>query len=145
MRTHVRRGAAALILALASALTLAHETVRVGTGDEQYDVVVGFVREPAFTDERTGLDLIIRRAADREGVEGLVGSLEASITSPDGQHTHVFTLRAQWGRPGAYTDDIILTATGVYTIRVWGFIGGVEVDETYQSHEVRDLASLRFP
>lgn len=132
------------VLGLLASLALAHQTVRVGDGDEQYDVVVGFTREPAFTDERNGLDLIVR-TPDRDGVEGLEQSLNASITAPDGARTHTFALRPLFGRPGAYTDDVILTEPGVYTIRVWGFVGSIEVDETYHSHEVRPLASLRFP
>jgi hypothetical protein len=145
-RDRIRRSLVPLlaIVGLLASLALAHQTVRVGDGDEQYDIVVGFTREPAFTDERNGIDLIVR-TPEGEGVEGLEQSLNASITAPDGTRTHTFALRPQFGRPGAYSDDVILTEPGVYTIRVWGFVGAIEVDETYHSHEVRPLASLRFP
>jgi hypothetical protein len=135
---------ALLLLATLSAPALAHQTVRVGTETEPYDVVLGFTREPVVTEERNGLDLIVR-TPDRTGVAGLAASLSATITSPDGRHTRPFVLRPQFGRPGAYTDDIVLTEPGVYTIRVWGFIGGIEFDVTFESHEVRPLGDLRFP
>jgi hypothetical protein len=137
--------AALAALTLLTSLAAAHETKTVGTGDEQYLVIVGFVHEPPFTEQRNGLDLIIRRAGDREPVEGLADSLNAAITSPDGTQTREFTPRARWGMPGSYTDDIVLTEAGVYRIRIWGFIGGVEFDETFSSHEVRALETLRFP
>jgi hypothetical protein len=140
-----RRGILALLLlATFAAPALAHQTVRVGTEAEPYDLVLGFTREPVVTEERNGLDLIVR-TPDLTGVEGLAASLSATITSPDGRHTRSFVLRPQYGRPGAYTDDIVLTEPGVYTIRVWGFIGAIEFDETFESHEVRPLADLRFP
>jgi hypothetical protein len=134
-----------MLLALFITAALAHETKIVGEeGGEQYKVIVGFTQEPVFTEQRNGLDLIIR-TMDDEPVEGLVGSIMAEITSPDGMHTRTFNLRARHGMPGRYTDDIVLTEPGVYTIRIWGFIGGVEFDETFETHEVRPLDVLRFP
>lgn len=124
---------------------LAHQTRTVGEGDERYNVIVGFVQEPVFTEERNGLDLIIRRTSDNEPVEGLADSLNATITSPDGTQTRTFTLRGQYGKPGYYTDEILLTQPGEYSLRIWGFIGGIEFDETFQTHEVRELSTLRFP
>lgn len=133
-----------LALFLFASLAAAHQTKTVGPEGEQYRVIVGMVKEPAFTEERNGLDLIIR-TADDEAVEGLEGSLNAEITSPDGSVTHTFTLRAQYGKPGYYTDDIVLTQPGEYTLRIWGFIGNVEFDEVFHTHEVREMSSLRFP
>jgi hypothetical protein len=139
------RGALALLLlATCAAPALAHQTLRIGTTAEPYDVVLGFTREPVVTEERNGLDLIVR-TPDGTGVDGLAASIQATITSPDGRHGRAFALRPQYGRNGAYTDDIVLTAPGVYTIRVWGFVGGIEFDVTFESHEVRGLADLRFP
>jgi hypothetical protein len=140
----VRGVLALLLLVTFAAPAIAHETVRVGTEAEPYDVVLGFTREPVVTEERNGLDLIVR-TPDGTGVEGLTASLSATITSPDGRRTRTFALRPQYGRPGAYTDDIVLTEPGVYTIRVWGFIGGIEFDVSFESHEVRPLEDLRFP
>ncbi|MDR5698163.1 MAG: hypothetical protein QN135_10740, partial [Armatimonadota bacterium] len=46
----------------------AHQTKEVGGG--RYRVIVGMVREPSFTNERNGLDLIVRTADNQPG-EGL--------------------------------------------------------------------------
>src|SRR5690606_28751408 len=51
--------AALLLLALGGGAALAHQTKAVGPEGE-YLVIVGFEKEPIFTDERNGLDLIIR-------------------------------------------------------------------------------------
>jgi hypothetical protein len=144
MPTFTRTIFVSLLLALVT-LAFAHETKIVGEeGGEQYKVIVGFTQEPPFTEQRNGLDLIIRTMDDKP-VEGLVGAIMAEITSPDGMHTRTFKLRARHGMPGRYTDDILLSEPGVYTIRIWGFIGGVEFDETFETHEVRPLDDLRFP
>ncbi len=81
---------------------------------------------------------------DDEPVPGLETSLTATFVAPGGQERQL-ELRPQWGRPGYYTDDIMLTATGIYRINVSGFIGAVEVDEIFETHEVRPLSDLAFP
>ena len=133
---------AGIVLTVAST-AFAHQSVVVGEESEQYRVSVGMVREPVFTDERNGLDLIVR-TLDDEPVSGLETSLTATLISPGGERLQL-DIRPQWGRPGYYTDDILLTATGVYRIHVTGFIGTVEVDETFETHEVRPLSSITFP
>jgi hypothetical protein len=145
IRSTVRGVALGVVLGLLAPVALAHQTVTVGDGPDRFELVVGFTREPLFTDERNALDLIVRRSEDGAPIEGLARSLGVEIIAPDGVATHAFTLRDQYGRPGAYTDDVMLGVPGVYTIRVRGFVGDVEVDETFQTHEVRPLASLRFP
>ncbi len=124
-------------------VTLAHETQTVGSGEETYTIIVGFATEPPFTDERNGLDLFVRTADDAP-VENLENSLEAELTAPNGE-TRILTLRARYGAPGDYTDDFVLTMPGVYTVRVYGFIGELEVDAAFETHEVRPLSDLRFP
>jgi hypothetical protein len=129
-------------LALYVAVGVAHETKVVGG---RYKVIVGFVREPAFTNERNGLDLIIQRSDTNVPVENLERSVSAVVTSPDGRTARPLKLRPQFGKPGYYTDDFILTRPGTYRIRIFGIINDVNFDETYLSHEVRALEELRFP
>lgn len=129
------------------ALTLspawAHETKIVGG---KFRVIVGFTREPVFTSERNALDLIIRRHTDAAPpVENLERSLSAVLISPDGKTARGLKIRPQFGRPGYYTDDVILTQPGVYKIRIFGAIEDVTFDEMFESHEVRRLEELRFP
>lgn len=140
MFKHILIGFAALTLFSA---TFAHETQTVGEGADEIKVIVGMASEPAFTDERNGLDLIVRDADD-EPIENLENSLTVEITAPGGE-TRVLALRAQVGQPGSYTDDFVLTDMGVYTLHIGGFIGGTEVDLTFESHEVAAFNELRFP
>ena len=125
-------------------LALAHDTNLVGPeGGTQYKVTVGMLNEPVFTEVRTGLDLIVQNAADDSPVEGLETSLLAEITAPTGE-TRTLKVSPQFGMPGYYKDDYILTMPGTYDIRIYGFIGDLEIDETYP-REVGDGQSLRFP
>ncbi len=132
-----------LVLFALTAIGFAHQTQVVGEGDAQYKIIVGYSTEPAFTEERNGLDLFVRTAAD-EPVPNLENSLSATLIAPDGA-TRELTLRGVHGSPGDYTDDFILTATGVYQLHLTGFIGATEVDLTFELHDVRPLEELRFP
>jgi hypothetical protein len=135
--------AAVLVLAQARGPNVeAHETKVVGN---RYKVIVGMVKEPAFTSERNGLDLIILRSDNNAPVENMERSVSAVLISPDGRTARPLKIRPQFGKPGYYTDDFILTRPGVYKIRVFGSIGDVQFDETYATHEVRALEELRFP
>lgn len=129
---------------LSAPLAFAHQTQTVGEGEGAVNVIVGMVREPAYTEERNGLDLIIQNAND-EPIENLENSLQAEITAPSGGEPRVLALRAQYGKPGYYTDDFVLTEPGVYTIHISGFVGEREVDLTFESHEVAAFDNLRFP
>src|SRR5690606_24214376 len=93
-----------------------------------------------YTNERNGLDIIVRRAEDRSPVSHLEGTMMAEIFSPDGSVSRVLPLRAVFGQEGRYTADIVLTEPGVYTVRLWGYILDVEFDELFHTHEVSDIA-----
>jgi hypothetical protein len=131
-----------LVTTLAAPIAWAHETKVVGG---KYKIIVGMVREPAFTNERNGLDLIVRRNDDNAPVENMERSISAVVISPDGRTARPLKLRPQFGRPGYYTDDFILTVPGVYKFRIFGNVNEVAFDEMYASHEVRVLDELRFP
>jgi hypothetical protein len=136
-----------LLLSFAALLSLAfaHDTQTVGEGENQYQVTVGYVNEPPYTEQLNGLDLIIRDMDDQP-VENLESSLSAQLVAPDGEATRDLPLRAQYGQPGYYTSDFILTETGTYTFRISGFIGELEVDlEIPYDHEVEASSDLRFP
>ena len=131
-------------LLLLAPLVLAHETRVVGPDDgQQYQLVVGMLNEPVFTELRTGLDLRVTHADSGEPVEGLENSLEVTVTAPSGQ-TRTLDIRPSHGEAGVYIDDYILTQPGTYDIRIQGFIGDVQIDETFP-REVGDVSDLRFP
>lgn len=129
--------AAALLLGTPA---LAHQTKVVGP----YKVIVGSLNEPAVTMQFNGLDLLIKTGDDKP-VPDLEKSLKAEITSPDGQATRPLTLRAQYGKPGAYTDNYMFSVPGVYKVHVTGFIGDQAVDLTFETHEVKALNDYAFP
>lgn len=134
-----------LLAASLSTLAFAHDTQTVGAGDNRFEITIGYVNEPPYTEQLNGLDLIIR-TPDDEPVENLESSLSAAIVAPDGEARRELPLRAQYGEPGAYTSDFILSEPGVYTFRISGFIGDLEVDLTIPyDHEVAPAAELRFP
>jgi hypothetical protein len=134
---------AAAFLCIAASSTLAHQVEEVGDG--RFLVVVGFVNEPIFTEERNGLDLIIRPAGEREAIPGLEGGLNAELIAPDGETTRAFDIRPQYPHPGRYTFDVVLTEPGNYKVRVWGEIHDVSFDKTFDIDEVKPISTLHFP
>ena len=136
---------ASLLSASLLSAAFAHDTQTVGEGTEQYRITIGYVNEPPYTEQLNGLDLIVR-TPDDEPVENLENSLSASLIAPDGERTRELPLRAQYGQPGHYTSDFILSEPGIYTFEIGGFIGGLEVDLTLPyDHEVTPADELRFP
>lgn len=136
--------ALALLAAAVAPSAMAHETKAVGS-EGQFLISFGFSREPIYTNDLNGLDIIVRRAADRELVAHLEHSMLAEIIAPDGVTRRQLSLRGVWGEPGVYTADVVLTRPGIYQVRLWGFIDDVEFDETFHSHEVTLLDEVKFP
>ncbi|MBB6096858.1 hypothetical protein HNR42_000270 [Deinobacterium chartae] len=130
------------VCALMLGSAFAHQTQTVAGG--QYRIVFGLLSEPAFTDQRNGLDLIVQ-TGQGQPVANLEKSLKVTLISPDGRASRDMTLRAQYNKPGAYTDDIVLTVPGEYTVRVSGFIGDQQINTEFKTHEVKALNTLFFP
>jgi hypothetical protein len=135
-------GALAALLAMAG-LASAHEHRHVG----DYELVVGFRNEPAYVGLLNGLDLHINDE-DGEPVEGLADTLNVAILY--GDQSQELNVRAVWGRPGAYTADVVPTETGTYSFHITGTIEGEAVDETFTGgpetfSEVQPIAALEFP
>ncbi|MFU8832700.1 MAG: hypothetical protein ACNA7J_11185 [Wenzhouxiangella sp.] len=134
---------AATFLCISATTTLAHQVEEVGDG--QYRVIVGFVNEPIFTDERNGLDLIIRPVGEGEAIPGLEEGLNAELIAPDGETRQAFDIRPRYPHPGRYTFDVVLTEPGDYQVRVWGNIHDVSFDVTFPIDEVKPISMLHFP
>ncbi len=130
---------------LALPLSFAHEHKTVGQGKNQYEVTIGYVHEPTYTDQLNGLDLAVHKI-DETPVENLETSLKAAIIAPDGEARRELPLRAVYGEPGAYTSDFILSEPGAYTFEITGFIGETEVklNVPYED-KVEPVADLTFP
>ncbi len=154
---------AALILVACPPLTAeAHESRTVADGN--YELVVGFLDEPAFAGEKNGLSLRVSAygatatpeagedgaaaAAGPAPVEGLEETLTAQVVY--GDQTMDLALDAAYGDPGHYEAIFFPMEPGDYTFRIAGEIEGEALDESFTSSPngfspVQDPAPLRFP
>jgi len=140
---------AALGLAAAAALSLS--PAAVATAHEErtvagYDMEVGFINEPVFVGDKSGLEFFVNK--DSKPVEGLEQTLTAQVIY-QGQ-TRDLPISARDGSPGAYESLFIPTAAGPYTFHIKGTIEGNAIDEQFTSSptgfdEVKDQATGQFP
>lgn len=149
-------GLITLIAALLPFAAAAHE--RRDVGDGQYQMVVGFLDEPAFAGLKNGLDLRVTNltaVATPEGedaggvpVEGLAGTLQAEVIR--GDQTMALPITPRFGEPGAYRSVFFPMEEGDYTFHIFGEIEGVAIDETFDSGPetfgpVEAVEPLQFP
>jgi len=138
---------ALLVVAVAASLAgsgaSAHEVRVIGEG--RYEVVVGFLDEPAFVGEKNGLDFRVSKLpvtgeaspvpADAEPattpVEGLETTLQAEVIY--GDQRLALVLDTVYHAPGAYASYFFPMAEGDYSFHVFGTVEGVAVDETFTS------------
>ena len=137
----------------------AHESRTVGDG--KYQIVVGFMNEPVFAGDKSGLEFWVydvskgtpaAGASDEEAagppVEGLQKSLKAEVIYQD--QTMELPLEATWNEPGGYDSVFFPMKPGDYTFRIFGKIGDTDIDESFTSSPegfdaVKDPAPLQFP
>lgn len=124
----------------------AHEHRHVG----EYEIVVGFLNEPAIVEEPNGLSLRVTKGEGEaaQPVEGLADTLQAEVIY--GDQTMPLTLEPAFGQPGSYRANFIPTAEGAYTFHIFGTIEGTPIDERFTSgpetfSEVHSRADLSFP
>ena len=118
-------------------------------GDGQYEVVVGFLDEPAFVGEKNGLQLYVAKlasmatpepgdatpiAADEvfdRPIEGLETTLQAEVVYGDQRLS--LSLEPVFDSPGEYVSYFFPTAVGDYSFRIFGAIEDSAVDATFTS------------
>ena len=133
---------AVLTLLVGIGVASAHEQRDVG----EYTFTVGFLEEPVFTGQKSGLDLRVARGD--EPVEGLEETLQAEVSfSGQGRDLEIAPV---FGEPGAYRSVFFPTAAGPYSFHITGDIEGTAIDETFSSGpdtfgEVEDVAGGQFP
>jgi hypothetical protein len=130
---------ATLALALPVA---AHEQRTV----EGYDFVVGFIGEPVFVGQKSGLEFSVTQ--NGEPVEGLEETLQAEVTKGDA--TRDLPLGPRFGQPGWYQSYFVPTVAGAYSFHVTGDIEGTAVDETFSTGpdtfgEPQSVSAAQFP
>ena len=133
---------AVLALCAGVGTAYAHESRDVG----EYTFTVGFLDEPVYVGQKSGLDLRIARGDTP--VEGAEEALEAEVVFD--QETRDLELAPRFGEPGAYQSVFFPTAAGPYTFRISGDLEGTAVDESFTSgpetfSEVQDTAGGQFP
>jgi hypothetical protein len=134
----------AILLLVLPVSTLAHGTVQVG----DYELVIGFHSEPVYQGEPNSLDLFVTNTKTNEKVNGLEDSLQVEIIH--GASKKTLKLEPQEDLDGAYTADVIPTATGDYTWHVFGKIGETPVDVSMTSapdtfNPVEPKSNASFP
>jgi hypothetical protein len=145
MKKRIGRSAAlgaVLTLLVGIGVAGAHEQRDVG----DYTFSVGFLEEPVFTGQKSGLDMRVARGD--EPVEGLEETLQAEVAF--GGQSRELELSPVFGEPGAYRSVFFPTAAGPYSFHITGDIDGTAVDETFSSGpdtfgEVEDVAGGQFP
>jgi hypothetical protein len=140
----------AIVLVLTSsclypAAALAHERREVG----DYQLVVGFINEPALQGEPNGIDLRVIKRETQQPVEGIQSTLKAAIAFGGGQPKEL-PLRARFGMPGSYTGDVLPTRPGAYVFTFSGTIEGQQINERFESgpgrfNDVEAATAVQFP
>lgn len=150
-RTHRARlgpaiAAALAVIAVTAGSALGHEERSLGP----YTMVVGFIGEPVFVGQKSGLELFVGRGEGEAGepVEGLETTLHATVVQGDDRRE--LTLGPRFDAPGWYESVFLPTRAGAYAFHITGTVEGMEVDETFTSSpdgfgEVEEVSSAQFP
>lgn len=135
-------GLAGLLVGLVAAPVLAHEERDVG----DYSLEVGFIAEPVYVGERSGLEFHVTKAD--QPVSGLDQTVKAEVIY--GSATRDLPLAEREDEPGWYESVFIPTAAGKYTFHLTGTIEGTALDESFTSSpsgfdEVQEATAGQFP
>lgn len=127
---------------------LAHERRQVGP----YQLVVGFLTEPAFAGAVNGVDLRVTdtRVTPAKNVEGLQDTVSVDVFHGGLATPLSLKIRARFGQPGAYAADFIPTRAGSYRFVLKGKIEQQDLNETFESgpgrfDEAKDATALQYP
>lgn len=132
-------------LAFSATMAAAHERRTVGS----YQLVVGFLAEPAYAGQPNGLDLRVTDTRTTQPVEGLEKTVKAAVTF-GGLAPLPLTITARFGQAGAYNGQFVPTKSGTYTYHLTGKIGTQDIDEKFESGpnrfgDVEGLSALQYP
>jgi len=130
-------GLGALLAMLMPSVASAHEGREVAGG--KYRMIAGFLNEPVFAGDKSGLDLRVTDNPPAQGsgepqytgIEGLEATLQAEVIY--GDQKLALPLEPVWREPGAYASYFYPMAVGDYSFHIWGTINGEQIDETFTS------------
>jgi hypothetical protein len=119
--------------------TSAHQRQWLQIGDAEYLLVVGFINEPVYTGDKSGVELIVMtpdpanpvdsRAAAAKPVTALEQSLKVEVKA--GPHAQVFELKPAYGTAGRYQAIFYPTVPTTYAFRFFGALQGIPIDLTF--------------
>ncbi len=135
-------GFSLILVALAAVPVAAHDETEI----DGYAIEVGFIDEPVFVGDRSGLELIV--AKDGQPVTGLEKTISAEVIF--GDQTRSLPLAARESEPGAYESIFVPTVSGRYTFHLTGSIDGTALDHSWTSSptgfdEVQEATAGQFP
>lgn len=117
----------------------AHQRQLFQIGTSDYLLIVGFLHEPVFTGDKSGVDLAVlvpdpanptdSRAQNAKPVEGLEKTLKVEIKA--GPQSREFELKPAFRQPGRYEAWFFPTVATTYTYRFHGTVNGVPVDLSF--------------
>jgi hypothetical protein len=146
------------VLALASAATLlalaitpiagAHQRQLLQVGTADYLFVVGFLNEPVFTGDKSGVDFFVwipdpaspmdSRAPNVKPVEGLEKTLKVEVKA--GPAARTFDFYPAFRSPGHYEAFFFPTVATTYSFRIHGTLNAVPVDVTFTCNPTGHVA-----
>lgn len=144
-------------LALWGTPAAAHERQLLQIGTTDYLLVVGFLHEPVYTGDRSGLDVRIvipdrlnptdARAPEVKPVDNLDKTLKVEVKA--GPHARAFDLKPTYGAPGRYEAVFYPTVATTYSFRLFGTLNNVPVDLTFACNplghvSVEDNSTLKL-
>ena len=152
MRSSIKTAAVLVLIIVAMSLATrpgsAHERRNLGP----YQVVVGWLEEPAFAGVANAVDFRVTdtRSTPAKPVEGLEKTLTVQVFQGGSTTPYNAPFRTRSGNPGAYAADIIPTREGSYRFVVKGKIDTLEVNETFETgpgrfDEIRPITQLQYP
>ncbi len=119
---------------------------QIGTAD--YLFVVGFLNEPVFTGDKSGVDLFVwvpdpanpmdSRAPNIKPVEGLEKSLKVEVKA--GPAARTFDFYPAFRSPGHYEAFFFPTVATTYSFRIHGTVNTVPVDLTFSCNPAGHVA-----
>jgi hypothetical protein len=145
---HVDRTSHVLLLDVICAITAltlwvtaagAHERQLLQIGAIDYLIVIGFLDEPVYTGDKSGMDLRVMlpdranpldaRAAEVKPVDNLDKTLKVEVKA--GAHARVFDLKPTYAAPGRYEAVFYPTVATSYTLRLFGTVNDVPVNLSF--------------
>ncbi len=134
---------AAIVAAALVAPAAAHESRQVGG----YVFVVGFIGEPVYTGQKSGLEFSVADAAGAP-VTGLADTLDAEVIYQG--ERRALPLSPRFGQDGWYQSVFFPTSAGPYTFRIYGSIEDQQIDQSFTSSEegfdeVNEATTGQFP